>query len=746
MCLRVQPWYDEVSPTKDGMGHARLGCGVEELEVRRLLSAQLMKDVSPGANQFGPMDLVELNGAVYFFENDGTEEGLWRSDGTPDGTVKVRGFHPSDLVTTQAPLYMVNVNGTLYFAAADGDFGHELWKSDGTPGGTVMVKDINTSEPGAGSFPGGFVTMGGGVFFTADDGDHGRELWRTDGTAGGTAMIDLWPGQELGWRELVVSGTSLYFSGSDRSGTGSAVWKSDGTAAGTLRVIGTGDRGLIGVASLVALDGTLYFMGDETSDFNSNSHLWKTDGTPSGTARVSDASAQFTPLEVANGALYFTGADPSPHELFGSDGTAAGTVQVTNLGGDNWQMPQGVQWVNGRLVFLAGDRPQGFFGEMTNLYSSDGTVGGTRVITQFADTSLFPVYDPAGQARGRWYFAGGSQTAQQLWTTDGTPAGTARLTNLAGGLGFATHILPVGSAVYFFGNDGNSGVELWKLDEASIAQAVTGPTFAAGLFLESRPAAPNFLRLFDADTVMEKATTKAYEDAPFDSAVRLARADFSADGVPDVVMGPGPGPASAPRIRVLSGSDGSMLSEFLAFDAGFLGGVSVATGDVTGDGMAEVIVAADAGAGPHVKVFTVSPGQPARQIGSFWAFDPAFAGGVWVAAADFDGDGRDDVIASAGPGAGPHVKVFDGRDLAAFAPRELASFWAGDVEHRGGGDRGRRGCDRRRARRHRHRRGRGRAGLRRDQLRRHRSAGPGSGATRPMAATPSRRSGWRCRM
>ncbi|MEX0645292.1 MAG: VCBS repeat-containing protein, partial [Parvularculaceae bacterium] len=86
--------------------------------------------------------------------------------------------------------------------------------------------------------------------------------------------------------------------------------------------------------------------------------------------------------------------------------------------------------------------------------------------------------------------------------------------------------------------------------------------------------------------------------------------------------------------------------------------VFVAAGDVNGDGMADIITGAGAGAGPHVKVFDGATGAELR---SFMAYAPTFTGGVFVAAGDVNGDGMADIITGADAGAAPHVKVFDGK-------------------------------------------------------------------------------------
>ena len=111
-------------------------------------------------------------------------------------------------------------------------------------------------------------------------------------------------------------------------------------------------------------------------------------------------------------------------------------------------------------------------------------------------------------------------------------------------------------------------------------------------------------------------------------------------------------------------------TERQSFDAfpGFQGGARVAAGDVNGDGIDDIITAAGPGAAPHVKVFD---GATGRLLLSFFAYAPGYRGGVNVAAGDLNRDGFADIITSAGPGVGPHVKAFDGRTGA-----EVASFLA----------------------------------------------------------------------
>src|SRR5262249_31227593 len=134
----------------------------------------------------------------------------------------------------------------------------------------------------------------------------------------------------------------------------------------------------------------------------------------------------------------------------------------------------------------------------------------------------------------------------------------------------------------------------------------------------------------------------------FAGGVRVAAANVDGLAGDELITGAGPG--AGPHVKVFR-ADGSEFASFMAYGADFHGGVYVAGMDLGADGRGEVVTGAGAGAGPHVKVFG---GAGLAEVASFMAFAPSFAGGVRVAGADRTGDGLDDLIVAAGPGAGPH--------------------------------------------------------------------------------------------
>jgi FG-GAP-like repeat len=136
----------------------------------------------------------------------------------------------------------------------------------------------------------------------------------------------------------------------------------------------------------------------------------------------------------------------------------------------------------------------------------------------------------------------------------------------------------------------------------------------------------------------------------------------------------------APQVSVFDVAKTAQLASFFAYAPTFSGGVRVATGDVNGDGVADIVTGAGPGGGGHVKVFD---GNTGVMVHSFFAFDPAFQGGVFVAAGDLTGDGTADIVVGADAGGGPHVKAFDGGTLDlldsffAFSPNFSGGVFAG---------------------------------------------------------------------
>ncbi|MFA6306381.1 MAG: putative glycoside hydrolase [Patescibacteria group bacterium] len=152
-------------------------------------------------------------------------------------------------------------------------------------------------------------------------------------------------------------------------------------------------------------------------------------------------------------------------------------------------------------------------------------------------------------------------------------------------------------------------------------------------------------------------------DRKFNGDVSFAVGDLNGDGTKEIITGAGPG--GGPQVRIFSKDGRPLTGGFFAYDKNFRGGVNVAVIDLNGDGTKEIITGAGPGGGPQVRVFS-KDGRPLN--GGFFAYDKNFRGGVDLAVGDLDGDGTKEIIAGAGPGGAPEVKIFskDGKLSSAF--------------------------------------------------------------------------------
>ena len=192
----------------------------------------------------------------------GLNNALWKSDGTENGTLKLKNITPAyydeNFVDPTSPVFCVS-NNVLYFTATDFNaYGAELWETNGTETGIKLVKDIN---PYNSSNPSDLTDVNGRLFFTADDGVHGTELWSTNGTAKGTTMAkDISPGYGSSLYNLCSAGGKLYFI--NETTFPKTLWSSDGTAANTNQVNDAVVNSLTDISHLTPAGNKLFFGGN----------------------------------------------------------------------------------------------------------------------------------------------------------------------------------------------------------------------------------------------------------------------------------------------------------------------------------------------------------------------------------------------------------------------------------------------------------------------------------------------------
>jgi hypothetical protein len=176
---------------------------------------------------------------------------------------------------------------------------------------------------------------------------------------------------------------------------------------------------------------------------------------------------------------------------------------------------------------------------------------------------------------------------------------------------------------------------------------------------------------------------RMYPFPGFTGVIRTTVADFNGDGTADYAFATGAGTAA--RVRIIDGKTGDDLAPATTVLDGFAGGVFLAAADIDRDGKAELAVSADAGGGTRVSLYKLD-GSGLHRAADFLAFgDPSFRGGSRVALGDVNRDGAADLIVGAGIGGGPRVAIYSGTSLlAGRAERLVPDFFALDPSLRSG--------------------------------------------------------------
>jgi ELWxxDGT repeat protein len=421
--------------------------------------------------------LGAASGRLYFGGSDYPDGryGLWKTDGTPGGTVVVTeelGAFPLSTATGTCELASSPKPGPapkvpFFFAGYDGTHGIELWKSDGSAEGTMMIVD---ATPGRSS-SGNHTMFRDVMYFTADDGVHGHELWRSDGTAEGTALVkDLEPGAGSSDRIGFFTGVgdTLFFF-ARRSGMW-RLWRTDGTADGTamLKELQPELQPETGYTCTLPLKDKLLILARRVDAYGRElgQDLWSSDGTPDGTVRLHEFPTVTWPfalrlLLIEGDDLFFQGWDPGHgYELWKTDGTTDGTGIVKDIhpGPSSSGLSRAVA-IDGTLYFSADDGAAG-----VELWKSDGTEVGTVMVRDLDPTGSGLTSDGPAEVKGALLFsATDGNGGRELWTSDGTAEGTVKVQEIRPGprssnpQGFAV----AGTRVFFTADDGVHGRELW---------------------------------------------------------------------------------------------------------------------------------------------------------------------------------------------------------------------------------------------------------------------------------------------
>lgn len=405
-------------------------------------------------------DITDFGGLVAFTSSAVGGRELWLSDGTGDGTFRVKDIRPGG--SSSFPSELTVAGGLLFFNADDGTHGEELWISDGTEEGTVMTRDV---APGAAeSYPNTIRAFGNNVIYSGEDPTAGYEVFVSDGTVQGTGLLkDIYTGPDASSADnFTVLGAMVLFSAYSEA-YGNELWKTDGTTGGTVLAadINNTPSGS-NLGALRAVDGAAYFYADDGTNGN---ELWTSDGTPEGTVMIRDispganGSSPFS-FTAFNGAVFFNASGGvNGSELWKTDGTFDGTVEIIDIRpGSNGSSPFNLTVVNNTLVFVANDGTNG-----SELWYSDGTEGGTEILKNInpagdADPDALTVFGALGL-----FAANDGTNGIELWKTDATPGGTVIVQDIhPAGSSTPRFLTALGNIALFAAEDGTNGRELWK--------------------------------------------------------------------------------------------------------------------------------------------------------------------------------------------------------------------------------------------------------------------------------------------
>lgn len=464
----------------------------------------MLFDLNPGPGSSSPGNFIGWNSNIYFTAFDATNGSeLWATDGTLAGTGLVwdiaAGPNGSD-----AGNFVLLGNSFLVFAAHDENYDYELYSYDGGFGKYKL--DINTSGS---SSPHGMAynPTDGKVYFAAYDPTYNWELYTTNGTS--FTVTDINPGSAYsdpyGFIYYPLTGQMYFAANNPIAGyelytvqAGVPIMLADFSAVGgsypnyftvsnnTLFVNaydgsnyqfysttdGTSFSPVTGFGTATGInltipDGTggVYL---ENYDATNGYELWYANSTSASLVKDIFAGANGSypnNFLYQNGELYFNASSQNHgSELWKSDGTSVGTIEVinTNIGSDS--NPNSFLATASQLMFRADNGVKG-----SEPWTSDGSSANTDLLkdVQFGAGSSYPTFLNQTPINGLYFFTADDGThGAELWKTNGLTSGTALMTDINVGASGSNPSAAVvfNNMLYFTAYEASTGYELYKTD------------------------------------------------------------------------------------------------------------------------------------------------------------------------------------------------------------------------------------------------------------------------------------------
>lgn len=416
-------------------------------------------------------DFLLLNGELYFSAITSTYgRELWKTSAINGGESLVKDITPGSSGTT---ITLAQINDKLVFGAAD-----SIWASEGTTDGTSVIHNINIERK--------FTEYDGNLYFQGDK----YHIMKTDGTIAGTDTVYQMQAGIFQRFSFYNAVGNLFFPGTDTINFVEP-WVSDGTTEGThiLKNFTTNVSGIFNSLfyPLIGTDYDLFFsIRLVNEDREIKERTYRTFGTDEGTVKLFDFLVEANRSAILQDDAIFL----ANQKIYRSNGSPEGSRAIVDLPHPIGSFP--VTALKDQVFFSLNSPETG-----EELWVSDGTVGGTKMVINLYDSASSNPNYPVVADDLLFYVAGNDSTGQHIWYTDGSESHTIQYSSQFSSI---RDMKLIEDNLYFIAAD-DTGEELWKgqIDDLDLTRPVIN--INTGLLMDYADSSPINLTITTTEAV-----------------------------------------------------------------------------------------------------------------------------------------------------------------------------------------------------------------------------------------------------